>query len=88
MTPSEIAALGAAAANIGGWIFAAVVVTSVLVFLLRAWIRGDFVPRSLHERVLNANDALTEAMKQQTAAITTLTQRFEDWRSAPASGRR
>ncbi|HJT79130.1 MAG TPA: hypothetical protein VJ739_18180 [Gemmataceae bacterium] len=76
----------ATARDVGGWVFAAVTLAAVLAWGGRALISGRIVSGKLHERVLDQNDKLSEAITRLTGAVETLADRIEDLRDA-ARGR-
>jgi hypothetical protein len=60
-SPAELSAL----ANVGGWLFASV----VLALVIGGFIRGDIVPGWIHKREMALGDKSTELLAQMTAAM-------------------
>ena len=60
-SPAELTAL----ANVGGWLFAAV----VLALVIGALIHGDLVPGWIHKREIALGDKTIELLGQMTAAM-------------------
>ena len=74
MDPSTLKA----AADVGGWVFAAVAIATILVWHLRQIATAALVPGTLLTRSLDQNDRLLAAMTQLSSSVETLTGRTTD----------